>query len=104
MGDKRTRDRFGVYGWAEVQPWRRWAMGVRYDWTQYPTNPGHQWAVGAVRELHALGVPEIPAGLQAHRANRTARASIVNGGSGRIMDEWFFQATFILGAHPAHAF
>jgi len=27
-----------------------------------------------------------------------------NGGSGRLMDELFFQATFILGAHPAHAF
>jgi hypothetical protein len=27
-----------------------------------------------------------------------------NGGSGRLVDELFFQATFVLGAHPAHAF
>jgi hypothetical protein len=26
------------------------------------------------------------------------------GGSGRIMDELLFQATFVLGAHPAHPF
>jgi hypothetical protein len=39
------RDSFGWYGWGEVQPWRRWALGVRYDSTQYPANPGYQWAV-----------------------------------------------------------
>ena len=27
-----------------------------------------------------------------------------NGGSGRLVDELFFQASFILGAHPAHPF
>ena len=25
-------------------------------------------------------------------------------GSARVKDEWFFQSTFILGAHPAHPF
>src|SRR5436190_6009363 len=33
---RRTLHRFGFYGWGEVQPWRRWAFGLRYDRTQYP--------------------------------------------------------------------
>ena len=45
-------------------------------------------------------------GLQAHRALRVL--SYIgfqdNGGSARNVDEILFQATFILGAHPAHPF
>jgi hypothetical protein len=37
--------------------------------------------------------------------DRTNREGFdLNGGSGRIADELFLQATFILGAHPAHGF
>jgi hypothetical protein len=32
----------GWYAYAEVQPWRRWLGGVRYDWTQYPVDPGNE--------------------------------------------------------------
>jgi len=102
-GDKRTRDRFGAYGWAEVQPWRRWAMGTRYDWTQYPTNPGHQWAV----EPYVTFMPSefLRFRLAYKHTERSSREGFdLNGGSGRIMDEWFLQATFVLGAHPAHPF
>ena len=102
-GDKRTRDRFGAYGWGEVQPWRRWAMGARYDWTQYPSNPGHQWAV----EPYLTFLPSefLRFRLAYKHTERSNREGFdLNGGSGRIMDELFFQATFILGAHPAHAF
>ena len=103
MGVKRTRDRLGVYGWAEVQPLRRWAMGVRYDWTEYPTNPGHQWAVGPYVGFMPSEFLRFRLGYKhTERTNREGFDS--NGGSGRIMDEWFFQATFILGAHPAHSF
>ena len=42
---KRTRERSGWYVYGEMQPWRRWALGFRYDWTQYPDNPGTEWAV-----------------------------------------------------------
>src|SRR5438445_255392 len=41
----RTRDRFGWYAGLEVQPWRRWAGGVRYDWSQFALMPGREWAV-----------------------------------------------------------
>jgi hypothetical protein len=101
--DKRTRDRFGVYGWGELQPWRRWAVGTRYDWTQYPSNPGHQWAV----EPYLTFLPSefLRFRLAYKHTERSNREGFdLNGGSGRIMDELFLQATFILGAHPAHPF
>jgi hypothetical protein len=103
VGDKRTRDRFGAYGWAEVQPWRRWALGTRYDWTQYPTNPGHQWAVEPYLTFSPSEFLRFRAAYK-HTERSNREGFDLNGGSGRIMDEWFFQATFILGAHPAHAF
>jgi hypothetical protein len=102
-GDKRTRDRFGAYGWAEVQPWRRWALGTRYDWTQYPTNPGHQWAVEPYLTFWPSEFLRFRAAYK-HTERSNREGFDLNGGSGRIMDEWFFQATFIMGAHPAHPF
>src|SRR5207244_1758413 len=42
---KRERDRFGWYTSAEVQPFRRWAAGVRYDWSEFPANPGKERSV-----------------------------------------------------------
>src|SRR6267143_300233 len=41
--DKRQRNHFGWYTGLEVQPFRRWAGGVRYDWSQFPVNPGREW-------------------------------------------------------------
>ena len=43
--ETRTRDRFGWYAGLEVQPWRRWALGVRYDDSQFALMPGREWAV-----------------------------------------------------------
>jgi hypothetical protein len=43
--EKRTRRHFGWYAYAELQPWRRWAVGARYDWSQYPVNSGREWAI-----------------------------------------------------------
>jgi len=99
------RESFGWYGWGEVQPWRRWAFGARYDSTQYPATPGYQWAI----EPYLTFLPSefLRFRLAYKHTERTHRDLLdpnVNGGSARIMDELFFQATFILGAHPAHAF
>jgi len=100
---KQTRNSFGWYGWGEVQPWRRWAFGVRYDSTQYPADPGYQWAVGPYVSFYPSEFLRFRLGYKhTERTQQTDPAG--NGGSGRIMDEWFFQATFILGAHPAHSF
>ncbi len=101
--EKRTRERFGWYGWAEVQPWRRWAFGARYDSTQYPVNPGWQWAV----EPYVTFLPSefLRFRLGYKHTERTHRDGFdLNGGSARLVDELLFQATFIMGAHPAHGF
>jgi hypothetical protein len=101
--DKRTRDRFGWYGWAELQPWRRWALGARYDSTQYPVNPGWQWAV----EPYVTFLPSefLRFRLAYKHTERSHREGFdLDGGSARLVDELLFQATFIMGAHPAHGF
>jgi len=102
---KQTRNSFGWYGWGEVQPWRRWAFGARYDSTQYPANPGYQWAVEPYVSFYPSEFLRFRLGYKhTERTHRDLLDLNGNGGSGRIMDEWFFQATFILGAHPAHSF
>jgi hypothetical protein len=103
LGEKTTRDRFGWYGYAEVQPWRRWAGGVRYDWSQFPVNPGREWAV----EPYVTFWPSefLRFRLAYKHTDRSQREAFSdNGGSGRLVDELLFQASFILGAHPAHPF
>ncbi|HEU5194707.1 MAG TPA: hypothetical protein VFW70_08195, partial [Methylomirabilota bacterium] len=98
-----TEDRFGWYGWAEVQPWRQWAFGARYDATQYLSMAGFQWAV----EPYLTFMPSEFLRFRAayKHTERSHRDGFdANGGSGRVVDELLFQATFILGAHPAHRF
>jgi hypothetical protein len=100
---KQTRNSFGWYGWGELQPWRRWAFGVRYDSTQYPDAPGYQWAV----EPYVTFYPSefLRFRLAYKHTDRSHPFDVAgNGGSARLVDELLFQATFILGAHPAHAF
>jgi len=102
-GDASEKHRFGWYGWAELQPWRRWAFGARYDGTQYPGMAGYQWAI----EPYLTFLPSEFLRFRAayKHTERTHRDGFdANGGSGRVVDELLFQATFILGAHPAHRF
>jgi hypothetical protein len=105
LGQERTLRRFGWYGWGEVQPWRRWAFGARYDSTQYPVLPGRQWSV----EPYVTFLPSefLRFRLAYKHTDRSHRDGVDlagNGGSARIIDELLFQASFILGAHPAHPF
>lgn len=105
FSERQTRDSFGWYGWAELQPWRRWAFGGRYDSTQYPATPGSQWAVEPYVSFYPSEFLRFRLAYKhTERTHRDLPNLDGNGGSGRLMDEWFFQATFILGAHPAHAF
>jgi hypothetical protein len=101
--DKRRRERFGWYTYAEVQPWRRWAVGARYDNTQYPTNPGREWAIEPYVAFWPSEFLRFRfAYKHTDRSNREGFNN--NGGSGRIVDEFFVQGTFFLGAHPPHPF
>jgi hypothetical protein len=101
--EQRTRNRWGWYAYAEVQPWRRWLGGVRYDWTQYPVDPGSEWAV----EPYIAFMPSefLRFRLAYKHTDRSHQfVSETGRGSARIVDEILFQATFFLGAHPAHPF
>ncbi|MBI1963367.1 MAG: hypothetical protein HYS37_08340 [Candidatus Rokubacteria bacterium] len=102
-GDTRTRRRLGWYAWAEIQPWKRWAGGVRYDSTQFPVDPGREWAV----EPYASFMPSefLRFRLAYKHTERSHRDGFnVNDSSARIVDELLLQATFFLGAHVAHPF
>jgi len=100
---KRERDRFGWYLGGEVQPFRRWAAGVRYDWSQFPVNPGSERSV----EPYITFWPSefLRFRLAYKNTDRDHRDGFdANGGSARHVDEVLFQGSFILGAHPAHPF
>jgi len=103
VGGSRTRLRGGWYAYAEVQPWLRWAFGARYDWTQYPVNPGSEWAVEPYITFKPSEFMRFRLGYK-----HTERTHRVTGpddrGSARIVDEILFQASFLLGAHPTDAF
>ena len=106
--EKRKRNRFGWWGYGELRPFRfgplsLWSGGFRYDWTEYPRNPGHEWAVQPYLSFMPSEFLRFRLGWK--HTERSHRDGIdVNGGSGRSVDELLFQATFILGAHPAHPF
>ena len=79
---------------------------MRYDWSQYPIAVGYEWAV----EPYLTFSPSefLRFRLAYKHTDRSHRDQFnvlgnVNG-SGRIVDEILFQATFILGAHPSHPF
>jgi len=97
-GDRRTRERYGWYTYAEVRPWERWAGGVRFDWTQFPDTPGHEWALGPY-------VTFMPSEFLRFRLGYkyTDYSSATTFG-GTNASEVLLQASFILGAHPSHPF
>jgi type II secretory pathway pseudopilin PulG len=102
-GADRTQERFGLYVGAEVQPFKRWAGGVRYDWSEFPVQSGHEWAV----EPYVTFWPSefLRFRLAYKRTERSVSFDPAGaGGSGRIADEILFQGSFLLGAHPAHPF
>lgn len=101
--DTRTRRRFGWYAYAEVQPWRRWAGGLRYDSTQFLEDPGREWAVGPYVAFMPSDFLRFRLAYK-HTERDNREAFNLNGGSARVADEIFLQATFFLGAHPAHPF
>jgi hypothetical protein len=98
---KRRLDRYGFYAYAEVQPFRRWAGGVRYDRTEYPVDPGREWAV----EPYLSFMPsEFLRFRLAWKHTDRSVPILTHRGRIRSFDEVLLQATFFLGAHPAHPF
>jgi hypothetical protein len=104
----RTRNRWGWYLGGEVQPvrtgpWSRWAAGFRYDWTQFPIQRGHEWAAGPYITFMPSEFLRFRLGYK-HTERDKRDGFTDNESSARKVDEILFQATFILGAHPAHPF
>src|SRR5213594_2679414 len=101
--DKKQKNRWGWYLGGEIQPWRRWAGGLRFDWSQYPENPGAERSIEPYISFWPSEFLRFRAAYK--RTDRTHRDGFdLNGGSARTVDEFLFQASFILGAHPAHPF
>jgi hypothetical protein len=71
-------------------------FGLRYDWTEDPTTAGHEWAVGPYLSFSTTEFLRFRIGYK-----HTERSGF---GSPSTIDELLFQATFILGAHPADLF
>src|SRR2546427_8466130 len=105
VGKKSTRDAFGWYLQGEVQPVRRWAFGARYDASQFPTQPGFEWAIGPYVSFFPSEFLRFPLGYQYTERDRTQITPFnQNDATARAVNEVFFQASFVLGAHPAHPF
>jgi len=103
--DKRQRNHWGWYTGLEVQPFRRWAGGFRYDWSQYPVNPGWEWAIEPYVSFWPSEFLRFRLAYKhTDRSHQTRDAFNLNDASARKVDEILFQASFILGAHPAHPF
>ena len=110
-GRKQTLNRVGWYLlWrGPALPLRAgsagFSPGFRYDWTEYPTDAGSPVGGAAVPQLHAVRVPALPRRLQAHGGQHAGLLHATPASAARaIKDEFFFQSTFILGAHPSHPF
>src|SRR5262249_40395125 len=104
-----TLNRVGWYLFGELQPsrfgwWSRLSAGFRYDWTQYPINPGHQWAAQPYLTFAPSEFLRFRVGYKHTEGTTPGCCSNTGEGSARIKDEIFFQSTFILGAHPSHPF
>jgi uncharacterized coiled-coil protein SlyX len=103
--EKRQKNSWGWYVGGEVQPWRRWAGGFRYDWSQFLQTPGLEQAIEPYISFWPSEFLRFRLAYKhTARTTQTIDAFNLNGGSARTVDELFFQASFILGAHPAHPF
>jgi len=104
--ETRIRDRWGWYVGGELQPFRsgwlsRFAGGFRYDWTEFPTQRGHEWAAGPYLSFMPSEFLRFRLGYK-HTERDKRDGFTDNESSARKVDEILFQVTFFLGAHPAH--
>jgi hypothetical protein len=102
IGRHRTRTRFGWYAYGEVQPFRRWAGGLRYDSVAL-LDRGREWAIQPYLTFWPSEFLRFRLGYKLTERSQDAGFS-ANEASARHASELFFQATFILGAHPPHPF
>jgi hypothetical protein len=100
---QRVLKRHGFYAYAQVQPWKRWLGGVRFDWTQYPVAEGRQWGIEPYIAFAPSDFLRFRLGYK-YTDRGSVRVALNPDGYPRYANEVFLQATFFLGAHPAHPF
>jgi hypothetical protein len=96
---------FGFYVYAEVQPFKRWLAGVRYDNSEFLQFAGRQWAVEPYIAFQPSDFLRFRLAYKHTYFNAPAVANLGGPSNGsQSINEILFQATFLLGAHPAHPF
>ncbi len=95
---------FGYYVYAEVQPFKRWLAGVRYDNSEFLQFSGRQWAVEPYIAFQPSDFLRFRLAYKHTYFNAAASANLGGPEGAQNINEILFQATFILGAHPSHPF
>jgi hypothetical protein len=107
----RQRNSQGFYVGGELRPFNhgelsKWLLGFRYDRTQYPATSGTESAWQPFLTYYPSEFLRFRLGYK--QTSRSQCCSYLdfqdNSGSAKQVSEYFLQATFILGAHPAHPF
>ena len=91
----RSLDRWGGYVYGQYDLDRRWAVGVRADWTELPVGRGREWALSPYAQFQ----PSEFLRFRVQYKHTEGRGAIE-----RTADELFLQGSFILGAHPTERF
>ena len=92
---RRRAERWGGYLYGQWDFNRRWAAGLRGDWTELAVERGREWAVSPYLQFK-------PSEFLRFRVQY--KHSEGTGAVERVANEIFLQGTFILGAHPTERF
>ncbi len=90
--------------YAEVQPFKRWLGGVRYDNSEYLQFAGRQWAVEPYIAFQPSDFLRFRLAYKYTHFNAQASANLGGPAGAQNLSEVLLQATFLLGAHPSHPF
>jgi hypothetical protein len=101
---RQRRTPSGYYVYAQVQPFRRWLGGVRYDNAGYLQFAGRQWAVEPYIAFQPSDFLRFRLAYKHTHFNAAASANLGGPQGAQAINEVLLQATFFLGAHPSHAF
>lgn len=90
---------FGGYAYLQVQPFQRWYLGVRYDWSNFDEHreDREQYAVSGWLSYYTTEFLRFRVGYEHRERESTA-------GGDPDLDTFFFQLTFVFGSHPVEPF